>query len=211
MDSKRLVPVLHVLEGRVVDPADGADRGSPAVQARLLELEGADEILFVERGRRLRQGWVVEAARTLFIPFALEATFRDAADLAGALDEGAGRVVVPARDLAALEAFRVGRAKISAALEVAGSPAHGWDEALERMRALDGAGELLLTAAGGDLAGLCARAAHLATPIILRCSDPAQAMEALVHGADGIAYPAALLTPASFKDLLEPAGIPVRR
>jgi len=211
MDAKRLVPVLHVLEGRVVDPADAADLGSPADWARRLELEGADGLLFVElgRGRRLRQTWMLDVARSLFLPFALEAPFQDPAELQEALEDGADRVVLPARDLDALDAARFGRARITASLEAAWSG--GWDAVLEDLRDLGGAGEILLKAGDRHLADLCARAAHLPTPILLVCSDPALALEALAHGADGIAYPAALMTAGAFKDALEPAGIALRR
>jgi hypothetical protein len=211
MDCKRLIPVLHVLEGHVVDPADASDQGSPSAWARRLELEGADELLFVElgRGRRHRQAWMVDVARTLFIPFALEAPFQDAAELREALEDGAGRVVLPARDLERMGAGSFTRSRIMAALTATWAP--GWDPTLAELRDLAGAGDVLLDAGVHALADLCAQAAHLPTPVILVCPDPALAAEALAHGADGITYPAGLRTPGAFKDLLEPAGIPLRR
>ncbi|BDU71736.1 HisA/HisF-related TIM barrel protein [Mesoterricola silvestris] len=203
MDARRVVPTLLVQEGRVVDPADAADLGAPADWARRLELEGADGILFVERGRRLRRGWMLDVARTLFIPFALEASFADAGEIREALEDGADRVVLG--DLEALEAARFGRARVTALLKAGGSTT------LEDLRTLDGAGEILLDGEGPGMAGLCAGAAHLPTPILLRCADPARAAEALASGADGIAYPAGLMPPGAFKDLLGTAGIPLRR
>ncbi len=211
MDAKRLIPVLHVLEGRVVDPAGAADLGDPVERACRLELEGADGVLFVElgRGRRLRRAWMPGVARSLFLPFALEAPFQDADEIREALEAGADRVVLPARDLDALDAARFGRARITASLEAAWSG--GWDAALEDLRNLGGAGEILLKAGGRHLAELCAQAARLPTPILLDCSDPALAAEALAYGADAIAYPAALMTAGAFKDALEPTGIALRR
>jgi len=200
MDAKRLVPVLHILEGRIVDPETGSDLGQASTWARRLEMEGADEILFTERGkgRRLRQGWMAEVARALFIPFALEAPFADEAEVAEALADGADKVVVPTLALARACVGRFGRTRVSVALE-------GMAD-LDRAEA----GEILLNAGGEDLAELCARAAHLPLPVILRCADPAQAVEALAHGADGIAFPAALRTASDFKALLGPAGVPLR-
>ena len=60
MDAKRLVPVLHVQAGRIVDPGDGGDLGPPATWARRLEMEGADELLLVEldRGGPPRRAWL---------------------------------------------------------------------------------------------------------------------------------------------------------
>jgi thiazole synthase ThiGH ThiG subunit len=213
MDAKRIVPLLHVLEGRVVAPDTGADLGLPSKWARRLELQGADEVLFLEqgRGRHLRQGWLTAVARSLFIPFALEAPFGDADEVAEALQDGADRVVVPAAVLASLDPDRFGRSRFAAALEV--SKAEDWAPALARMAELGqaGAGELLLEAGTEALAELCTQLARLPMPVLLRCADPDQAVVALAHGADGVVFPAALRTAHEFKELLVPAGVPLRR
>jgi len=211
MVAKRVVPILQVRDGRIAT-ADGA---APSEVARRLELEGADEILFVEQGagRALRSAWLTEVARALFIPFALEAPFQGPEELAEALAAGAGRVVVPARDAALMDAPRFGRARVVAALEAVWSAAGGWDEILDGLMELGqlGLGGAVLAAGATELDSLCARTVRLPVPILLRCADPALAAEALAHGADGIAYPADLMTPAEFKARLAGAGVPLRR
>ena len=72
-------------------------------------------------------------------------------------------------------------------------------------------GGAVLAAGATELDSLCARTVRLPVPILLRCADPALAAEALAHGADGIAYPADLMTPAEFKARLAGAGVPLRR
>jgi len=208
MVAKRVVPILQVHGGRIAGAA-------PVDGARRLELEGADEILFVEQGgdRAGRIAWLAEVARALFIPFALEAPFQDPEEMAEALAAGAGRVVVPDLDAARMDAPRFGRARVLATLDVAWSPAEGWDAVLARLMELGqlGLGGAVLSAGVQELDDLCARTARLPVPILLRCADPTLAAEALAHGADGIAYPADLMTAAEFKALLSGAGVPLRR
>ena len=214
MDAKRIVPVLHILEGRVVDPEGRAERGLPAQWARRLEMEGADELLLVDlsRDRRGRQGWLEEVAGCLFLPFALEAPFADGSEVAEALASGADKAVVPAADLKRFQVETLGRSRVVAALEAAWSEEDGWDRALMAMMNLGqaGAGEILLAAGTLNLAELCYATARLATPVVLRCVDPALAVEALAHGADGIAFPAGSRTAGEFKDLLGDAQVPLR-
>jgi hypothetical protein len=213
MDAKRIVPVLHILEGRVVDPDSRVEEGLPAQRAKRLELEGADEVLLVDLGRdrRARQAWVTEVAKGLFIPFALEAPFEDGAEVAEALEAGADKAVVPAADLQRFQVEALGRSRIVAALTVLGSQ-EDCSGALEAMVNLGqtGAGEILLTAGPAGLAELCYATAGLATPVLLRIADPGLAVEALAHGADGIVFPAGQRTAAAFKDLLGAAQVPLR-
>ena len=213
MAAKRLVPVLHILEGRVVDPGDGSVLGLPSQWARRLEMEGADEVLFVERGRgrRHRQAWLNAVAGALFIPFALEAPFADATEVAEALEDGADKVVVA--EPQAVEAHALGRTRITASLEAVWSETDGWSKALAALDALAqaGAGEILLSAGSQNLPELCRELAHLSTPVLLRCQDPGDAVVALAHGADGIAFPAGLRTASEFKDLLGAAEVTLRR
>lgn len=211
MAAKRVVAMLCVQDGRIVAPEGGPDLGAPAPWARRLEMEGADEVLFVERGApRPRRPWLAAVAAGLFIPFALEADFRNAEDLAGAFEDGADRVVVAARDFLNVQAEAFGRPRVAAALDVL--PGENWREALAALDDLRqaGAGELFLRAGTERLAELCVQLAHLPMPVLLHCPDPALAVEALAHGADGIVYPAGLRTAAAFKTLLLPAGVPLR-
>jgi imidazole glycerol phosphate synthase subunit HisF len=206
MDAKRLVPVLHLNAGRIVDPVTGVDLGPPSQWARRLEMEGADELLFV--APCLELDWVQEVAGVLFIPFALEAPFKDAAEAAAALAAGADKVVVGSLSF---DAHHLGRARVAASLEVDGSD--GWSRSLAHLEELGeaGAGEILLTATAGNLAELCCALAQLPTTVILRCSDPADAVVALAHGADGLAFPAGLRRTSEYKDLLGAAGVALRR
>jgi hypothetical protein len=211
MVAKRIIPMLEVQQGRVVDPSSGADLGSPATWAQRLEMEGADEVLFREvgQGAQWRAVWLEEAARCCFLPILLEASLEGPAEAASALRGGADLLLVPAGEAHRLAGMEPGRSRLATTLEVAWSAEGGWTPSPEAM-AQDAPGELVLDPGPGPLAVLCAQCAHLPMPVLLRCSDPAQAAEALSHGADGILYPAALRTPAAFKSLLAGAGISLR-
>jgi hypothetical protein len=211
MAAKRLIPMLHVLEGRVVDPVSGMDLGSPDTWAQRLEMEGADEVLFRELGQGApwRKGWLPETARCLFLPLLLEASMRDGAEAAAALREGVDLILVPATEINRFQEAEPGRSHLAAVQEATWSPSDGWTPPLEPL-AQGGAGELVLEPGPGPLADLCAQAAHLPAPVLIRCSDPARAAEALIHGADGIVFPAALRTSSAFKALLAAAGVALR-
>lgn len=212
MPAKRVVAMLCVQDGRIVAPEDGADLGAPIQWARRLEMEGADEVLFVERGApAARRPWLAAVAGGLFIPFALEAAFKSAEALAGALEDGADRVVVAAPRARELQAERFGRARVVASLDAV--PGEAWRVALEAMADVyqAGAGEILLRAGTEDLEALCRQTVRLPMPVLFQCSDPTLAVGALAHGADGVVYPAGLRTAAEFKALLLPAGVPLRR
>ena len=215
MDAKRMVAVLQVQEGRIVAPEDGSDQGSPSLWARRLEMEGADELLFVERGAggAAKRDWLTAVARCLFIPFALEAPYRDGAEAAAALEAGADRVVLAARAFTTFQPEAFGRSRTAASLEVSWSQELGWRTALSALEALReaGAGSIYLRAGTHALGDLFRQAARLPLPIILRCADPDLGVEALAHGADGLAFPAGLRTAAEYKALLLPAGVPLRR
>lgn len=198
MDAKRIVPILVVREGRVVDPATGAALGTPSLWARRLEWQGADELLFLASEGRL--DWITSVARNVAIPFTVEAPAGPAALLA----LGADRVLLPTADLGRLRATELGRSRVLASADASLSR-----EALEEA-ARDGAGELLLQAPGQTPAWIGEHCARLAISALLRSSDPLGDGEALAHGLEGIAYPAALGAPTSFKKALGALGVPLR-
>lgn len=210
MACKRFLPVLRIQDGRAVDPDSGTDLGEALVHARRLELEGADELLIEAPGPDLL-AWLPGLARNLFLPFVLDAPFRDPEAVAEALAAGTDRVLLPAAVLAGSEAFAgFGRTRLVAALDFPGS----WDGVMEACRNLDqrGAGGVLLDLGECDqaLAQGCAQAAHLPIPLLLRCVDPDLAAEALAQGADGVVYPGHRLGTAAFKRRAASLGLPTR-
>jgi len=215
MDAKRMVAVLKVHQGRIVAPEDGSDLGSPDLWARRLEMEGADELLFVERGQggAAKRDWIAAVARVLFIPFALEAPFRKEAEAAAALAAGADRVVLAAGAFADFQPGVFGRSRFAAALDASWSQELGWRSALAALDDLGqaGAGTVFLRAGTHALGELFGHTARLSIPVILRCADPELGVEALAHGADGLAFPAGLRTATEYKNLLLPAGVLLRR
>jgi cyclase len=235
MDAKRIIPVLQVAGGLV--PMPGSAPGHPADWACRLALEGADGIVFREvpgggrPGRELRTEWLREVAGSLFIPIALEAPCTCLAELEEALEAGADKVILDAALAAtptlAAAVQRFGRCHVSVAVDavaeaapdgsgsrwaVAGRPgaeALAWMAELEQL----GAGEILLRVAPEAPAGaLFQKAARLALSVVFRCDgDPAPAAEALLHGADGLAFPAMGRTSADWKSLLSPQGLALRQ
>jgi imidazole glycerol phosphate synthase subunit HisF len=220
MDAKRIIPVLQVRDGLV--PVPGSGPGHPAEWACRLALEGADGIIFREAagegrpGRELRAAWLREVAGSLFIPIALEAPFTSLAELEEALEAGADKVVLDAATAAtpilAAAAQRFGRSHVSVAVDAVPEAAA---DALARMAELEqlGAGEILLQVTPEAAAGaLIQKAARLAISVLFRSAgDPALAAEALLHGAEGLAFPAMLRTSADQKSLLTLRGLTLRQ
>ena len=221
MDAKRIVPVIELPSGAALSPAD---------RARRLGMEGADGILFRDGGpASARAGWIRAAAGALSIPIALEADYRSWAEVEEALAAGVDKVILPGRTAgmdplldAAVRTY--GRGRVAVAVRaVPGAP--GWrvvldDEpggrdALDWMAELErrGCGEILLQAEpeGPAVAALVQGAARLALAVLFRSSgDEALAAEALLHGADGLAYLAGARTPKQWKEALDGSGLALR-
>ena len=214
MDAKRIIPMLGLHEG--LDAA------------RRLELAGADGLLFQDEapGGAGRADRIRDVARALFIPFAVASSFGEVeATLAAGADQALltlGPEGLTALDAAA-QAF--GRNHLMVAVDAAWTPEGGWRvatpgdpagrDALAWMVELGlmGAGELLLTVAGsgGDPADLCLRTAHLPLAVLFQGATPELGQEALLHGADGFAYAAALASPGELKKTLGGRGLAFRQ
>jgi imidazole glycerol phosphate synthase subunit HisF len=238
MDAKRIIPVLTLLEGRILVPSEAIpdlDPGRPAEWACQLEAEGADGILFRETdapgpARESRTRWLRDVAGALGIPFTLEAPLRRWDELEEVLQVGADRVILtvpaPGEDpLLTAAAQTFGRSRVGVAVDAALGPDARWRvasaddpqgrDALAWMSELNqwGAGEIILQAApeGPALAELLQAAARLPLALVLRTSaGPEVAAEALLHGADGLAYPAFSRTPERWKFILGARGLPLR-
>jgi cyclase len=227
MDAKRIVPVLQVSGGQVWGPEGPVP---PSTWASRLELEGADGILFREAdgepaGRRSE--WIREVAGSLSIPFALEAPLRNWAELEEILEAGADKVVMAAAleaedPLLVAAAGRFGRTHVAVAVnavltgsrwQLEGDGPEGPD-ALARMADLErwGAGEILLrTAPQASCAALCQDAAGLALSVLWLCrGGEAEAADALLHGADGLAFPDLTRSSRQWKQILALHGLPFR-
>ncbi len=177
MPAKRIIPCLDVKEGRVVKGVNFErlrDIGNPVDLARRYDLEGADEVVFLDIGatneaRRTRLDWVREAARQLGIPFTVGGGVRELEDIRALLRAGADKVAINSAAVAnpgfvgeAAAAF--GRQCIVVAVDVAGDPELGWrvfthagkmrtelggPDWIRRVVEL-GAGEILLTSIDRD-------------------------------------------------------------
>ena len=232
MDAKRIIPVLQIRAGQVVEwpGSTPSGAGGPAGWACRLEREGADGILFQELpGGGGRAAWIREVAGALSIPFALEAPFRDLADLAEAMEAGLDKAVLAAPaaaedPLLAAAVRTFGRPRLSVAVDAVleagswrvalaggeGRDALAWMAELEQR----GAGEILLRATpeAEAAAELVQPGARLAVPVVFRSAgDRALAAEALLHGAEGVAFPAGADTSDSWKAALGVHGLAVRQ
>ncbi len=199
MPAKRVIPCLDVKLGRVVKGVqfkDLRDLGHPVDLARRYDLEGADELVFLDiaasiENRGTRETWVREVARELSIPFTVGGGVSCVDDAKRLLRAGADKVAVntaaaqrPALVTELADAF--GRQCVVAAVDVKRDADLGWrvylkggTEPTERA-ALDwlwelnelGAGEILLTSMDRDGTGagfdiqLLERASELPIPLI---------------------------------------------
>ena len=177
MPAKRIIPCMDVKEGRVVKGVNFErlrDIGNPVDLARRYDMEGADEVVFLDisatnEARRTRLDWVREAARHLGIPFTVGGGVRELEDIRALLRAGADKVAINSAAVAnpgfvgeAAAAF--GRQCIVAAVDVARDPELGWrvfthaakmrtelggPDWIRRVVEL-GAGEILLTSIDRD-------------------------------------------------------------
>ena len=222
MDAKRIIPMLQVRAGRVTEPVDGP----PVDWARRLELAGADEILFLDDAAPERT-WIQDAAAALFIPFAVTCPWGAPLEavLAAGADQGLLEVGPADLDLLARASQVLGRGRLRVAVELGWTLERGWRarmplgaedaDALAWLAELGqmGAGELLLSiqdASGADLGALFQDAARLPMPVIFIADGREQAREALLNGADGIAYPISQGSPADYKAFLADLGLALR-
>jgi cyclase len=181
MLAKRIIPCLDVDNGRVVKGirfVSLTDAGDPVEQAKRYDLEGADELTFLDitassDKREIVSDLVRRVADEVFIPFTVGGGLRSVEDIRAVLRAGADKVSL---NTAALENPRI----ISEAAEIFGSqciviaidarrreannPTLGWEvythggrrnfglDAVEWARRAQtlGAGEILLTSMDRD-------------------------------------------------------------
>jgi cyclase len=184
MLAKRVIPCLDVSDGRVVKGVNFVqlrDAGDPVDNARLYNVEGADELVFLDisatpRGRATTVDMVSRVASEVFMPFAVGGGVRSVEDVRQLLLAGADKVSINTAavrnpDLLRAAAERFGSQCIIIAVDakrVANGPlqwevyvsggriATGLDAIEWTVRAVElGAGEVLLTSmdADGTLAG----------------------------------------------------------
>lgn len=114
MQMKRVIPCLDVDAGRVVKGTnfvDIRDAGDPVELAARYELEGADELVFLDiTATHEDRGTVAALARRtaddVFIPFTIGGGIRSLEDAQAVLDAGADKVSVNSAALARPELIR---------------------------------------------------------------------------------------------------------
>lgn len=102
MLSKRIIPCLDVLEGRVVKGVnfvDLRDAGDPVEQAMIYDREGADELVFLDitashERRNTTLDMVRRVADSVFIPYCVGGGIRNLEDIRATLLAGADKVSI---------------------------------------------------------------------------------------------------------------------
>jgi cyclase len=199
MLARRIIPCLDVAGGRVVKGVHFEslrDAGDPVEQAARYDLEGADELVFLDISaspddRRTTLDMVARVAESIFIPFTVGGGIRSVADAGSALRAGADKIsvntaAVRSPELVSRLADSFGSQCVVAAVDVRRGDGRlavvvngGREETpldavdwIGRLEAL-GAGEILLTSmdrdgtgTGYDLELLRAASAATTLPII---------------------------------------------
>jgi len=177
--TKRIIPCLDVLGGRVVKGAqfvDLRDAGDPVQLAAFYDREGADELVFLDigasvEGRETMEDMVRRAAEVVFIPLTVGGGIRSAEDVRRMLLAGADKAAINAAavrrpELISEAAARFGSQSVVVAIDAKaiGGVARRWevythggrlpsglDAVAWARRAADlGAGEILLTSIDRD-------------------------------------------------------------
>lgn len=102
MHTKRIIPCLDVMNGRVVKGINFMnlkDAGDPAEVASAYDEEGADEVVFLDitassDNRATHLAWVRQVACRVFIPFTVGGGIRTVEDFKALLREGADKISV---------------------------------------------------------------------------------------------------------------------
>lgn len=102
MLTKRVIPCFDVAGGRVVKGiqfVDLRDAGDPVELARVYDLEGADELVFLDikaspEGRETAVDMVRRIADQVFIPFTVGGGIRTVDDVRAMLESGADKVSI---------------------------------------------------------------------------------------------------------------------
>jgi cyclase len=181
MLARRIIPCLDVAGGRVVKGVHFQslrDAGDPVEQAARYDLEGADELVFLDisashENRDTMLEMVTRVAETVFIPFTVGGGIRSVEDAGRALRAGADKIAVNTAlvrdpELVRRLADSFGSQCVVAAVDVRRRPGNGgppaWQvfitggrepteldgiEWIGRLEAL-GAGEILLTSMDRD-------------------------------------------------------------
>lgn len=199
MAAKRVIPCLDVKDARVVKGVkfqNLRDMGHPAELACRYDLEGADEVVFLDisatnESRGTQEDWVKEVAHALSIPFTVGGGVTCVEDVRRLLRAGADKVAINSAavrnpQLLTEAADIFGRQCIVLAIDAARDKKLGWRvhvnggkvpteidavEWMERGTEL-GAGEILLTSIDrdGTLEGfdleLLQKAGRLSIPVI---------------------------------------------
>lgn len=108
MLARRIIPCLDVNDGRVVKGikfVDLVDAGDPVEQAKRYDVEGADELVFLDitassDRRRIVADMVREVADRVFIPFTVGGGIRTVEDMAAILGSGADKIATNTAALA---------------------------------------------------------------------------------------------------------------
>lgn len=177
MLAKRIIPCLDVDNGRVVKGirfVSLTDAGDPVEQAKRYDLEGADELTFLDitassDSREIVAGLVRRVADEVFIPFTVGGGLRSVADIRAILRAGADKITLntaavedPSLVSAVAETF--GSQCVVVAIDARRRDDGGWDvfthggrrnagrDAVEWAKTVErlGAGEILLTSMDRD-------------------------------------------------------------
>ena len=229
MLAKRIIPCLDVDAGRVVKGVrfqNLADVGDPAALAERYELEGADEVVFLDitatlEGRDAMDDVIARTAEQVFIPLTVGGGVRDPDDVRRLLRAGADKVAfnsaaVRDPDLLSRSSDSYGAQCVVIAIDAArrdggwevfvdagrtptGRDAVAWAEEATIKR---GAGEILLTSMDRDGTGdgydlELLQAVRRATNVPLIASGGAGTLE---HFADGLRVADAVLAASRFHD-----------
>ncbi|HZJ21847.1 MAG TPA: imidazole glycerol phosphate synthase subunit HisF [Anaerolineales bacterium] len=183
MLAKRIIPCLDIKDGRVVKGINFLrlrDAGDPVEQARSYDLQGADELVFLDisatqEGRKTTLELVSRVADTVFMPLTVGGGIREVDDMRELLLAGADKISVNSAAVQDPRLLSEGAARFGAQCIVLAIDARrrdngpGWEVYVNggrRPTGLDatewavrgvelGAGEILITSmdADGTLAG----------------------------------------------------------
>jgi len=177
MLCKRVIPCLDVDQGRVVKGTNFVnlrDAGDPVELARNYDLEGADELIFLDitashEKRNIMERVVRRTAEEVFIPFTVGGGLRSLDDIRGILAAGADKVslntaAVNNLDLIKTSSRRFGSQCIVVAVDARRKDDESWEvfihggrtatgmDVLDWVKKVEslGAGEILLTSMDKD-------------------------------------------------------------